>query len=65
MKEQYDATQACLSPCDGLSQKEVRLCEGPIVGMNPAVLHHDKTILSDDAGGFRFERWRESSEEQN
>ncbi|KAJ5315081.1 cytochrome P450 [Penicillium atrosanguineum] len=42
----------------------VPLSAGTIVGMNPAVVHHDKTIFGDDAEAFRPERWINSSQEQ-
>lgn len=42
----------------------VHLPAGTIVGMNPAVVHHDKTIFGDDAEAFRPERWIKSSREQ-
>lgn len=35
---------------------------GTIVGINPVVLHHDKTIFGEDAADFRPERWIESDE---
>ncbi|KAJ5656902.1 cytochrome P450 [Penicillium longicatenatum] len=41
----------------------VHLEAGTIVGINPAVIHHDKSIFGDDAAVFRPERWLESSEE--
>ncbi|KAJ5654540.1 cytochrome P450 [Penicillium lividum] len=37
---------------------------GTIVGINPVVIHHDKSIFGDDAAAFRPERWIESSEEE-
>ncbi|KAJ5363950.1 cytochrome P450 [Penicillium cataractarum] len=37
---------------------------GTIVGVNPAVLHHDKSIFGDDAAVFRPERWIEADEEK-
>lgn len=37
---------------------------GTIVGINPAVIHHDKTIYGEDAAKFRPERWIDSSEER-
>lgn len=40
------------------------LAAGTIVGVNPAVLHHDKSIFGDDAATFRPERWIESDEEK-
>ncbi|RDH36020.1 cytochrome P450 [Aspergillus welwitschiae] len=42
----------------------VHLAAGTVVGINPAVLHHDTSIFGDDAGEFRPERWIESTEEQ-
>lgn len=40
------------------------LPEGTAVGVNPVVIHHDRTIYSNDAASFRPERWTESSAEQ-
>ncbi|KAJ5678742.1 cytochrome P450 [Penicillium macrosclerotiorum] len=37
---------------------------GTIVGINPAVIHHDRIIFGADAGKFRPERWTESNEDQ-
>jgi hypothetical protein len=37
---------------------------GTIVGMNAAVIHHDKSIFGEDAASFRPERWIESDEEK-
>lgn len=42
----------------------VHLEAGTIVGINPAVIHHDKSIFGDDAAVFRPERWLQSSEEE-
>jgi cytochrome P450 len=42
----------------------VHIEAGTIVGINPAVIHHDKSIFGDDAAMFRPERWLESSEEE-
>ncbi|KAJ6005379.1 cytochrome P450 [Penicillium sp. IBT 35674x] len=42
----------------------VQLEAGTIVGINPAVIHHDKSIFGEDAAVFRPERWLESSEEE-
>jgi cytochrome P450 len=38
--------------------------EGTIVGINPWVIHRDKSIYGDDAESFRPERWLEASSEQ-
>lgn len=35
---------------------------GTIIGINPAVMHRDKTIFGDDAAVFRPERWTESDD---
>lgn len=40
------------------------LAPGVIVGVNPAVIHHDKTIFGEGAAEFRPERWTESDEER-
>ena len=37
---------------------------GTIVGINPAVMHHDQSIFGEDAASFRPERWMESTEDQ-
>lgn len=50
-------------PEGGTNLCGVHLDAGTIVGINPAVLHHDKTIFGDDAACFRPERWTESDEE--
>ncbi|RAH55932.1 cytochrome P450 [Aspergillus piperis CBS 112811] len=42
----------------------VHLAAGTVVGINPAVLHHDTSIFGDDADEFRPERWIESTEKQ-
>ncbi|KAJ5897370.1 cytochrome P450 [Penicillium tannophilum] len=42
----------------------VHLKAGTIVGINPAVIHHDKSVFGEDAAVFRPERWLESSEEE-
>ena len=51
-------------PDGGIVLCGVPLEAGNIVGINPAVMHHDKTIFGDDATIFRPERWTESNEEQ-
>lgn len=35
---------------------------GTIIGVNPAVMHHDQAIFGEDAADFRPERWIESDE---
>lgn len=37
---------------------------GTIVGVNAAVIHHDKSIFGEDAASFRPERWIESDDEK-
>jgi cytochrome P450 len=32
------------------------------VGLNPAVIHHNKEVFGEDAGSFRPERWLEKTE---
>lgn len=49
-------------PEGGATFSDIHLKQGTIVGINPAVIHHDKTIFGDDADAFRPERWIESSE---
>ncbi|KAJ5629935.1 cytochrome P450 [Penicillium herquei] len=51
-------------PEGGTTLCGVYLEAGTIVGMNPAVIHHDKSIFGEDAADFRPERWIDSSEEQ-
>ncbi|KAJ5934250.1 cytochrome P450 [Penicillium verhagenii] len=51
-------------PQGGIDLCGVHLDAGTIVGMNAAVVHHDKSIYGEDAAIFRPERWTESSEEE-
>lgn len=37
---------------------------GTIVGINPAVMHHNQDIFGEDADVFRPNRWIDSSEEK-
>ena len=53
-----------LVPEGGTDVCGVHLEAGTIVGINPAVIHQDKTIYGDDAACFRPERWTESDSEQ-
>ncbi|CAG8925610.1 unnamed protein product [Penicillium salamii] len=50
-------------PEGGATFSNIHLQPGTIVGINPAVIHRDKTIFGDDADAFRPERWTESSED--
>ncbi|KAJ6037218.1 cytochrome P450 [Penicillium herquei] len=50
-------------PEGGATLCDVYFEAGTIVGMNPAVIHHDKSIFGEDAARFRPERWIDSSEE--
>ncbi|KAH7136224.1 cytochrome P450 [Dactylonectria macrodidyma] len=40
------------------------LSPGTIVGINPAVIHRDRTIFGDDANVFRPERWLSNDQER-
>lgn len=51
-------------PEGGINLCGTHLEAGTIVGVNPAVLHHDKSIFGDDAAIFRPERWIESDVEK-
>lgn len=51
-------------PEGGITLSGTRFEEGTIVGINPAVIHRDKTIFGNDADEFRPERWTESSDER-
>ncbi|KAJ5697351.1 hypothetical protein N7488_011035 [Penicillium malachiteum] len=51
-------------PEGGTTLSGAYLEAGTIVGMNPAVINHDKSIFGEDAADFRPERWIESNEEQ-
>ncbi|KAJ5365242.1 cytochrome P450 [Penicillium concentricum] len=51
-------------PEGGITLCGVHLGAGTVVGINPAVIHHDKTIFGEDASVFRPERWTESDNER-
>ena len=53
-----------LVPEGGAEFCGVSLPAGTVVGVNPAVIHHNKSIYGDDAADFRPERWTESSAER-
>jgi len=42
----------------------VRFGPGTIVGINPAVIHHDKSVFGEDAAEFNPERWLTSDDER-
>ncbi|KAJ5328320.1 cytochrome P450 [Penicillium brevicompactum] len=50
-------------PEGGASLCNVHFDQGTVVGINPAVMHRDKTIFGVDADVFRPERWTQSSED--
>ncbi|KAL3958241.1 hypothetical protein ACCO45_006403 [Purpureocillium lilacinum] len=41
-----------------------RFGPGTIVGINPAVIHHDKSVFGEDAAEFNPERWLTSDDER-
>ncbi|KAJ6442534.1 Pisatin demethylase [Purpureocillium lavendulum] len=51
-------------PSGGAEICGTHLSEGTIVGVNPAVIHHDTSVFGDDAGEFNPERWLTSDEER-
>lgn len=51
-------------PEGGMSVNNYYIPAGTNVGVNPAVIHHDKTIYGADADDFKPERWLEASEER-
>ncbi|KIW43694.1 uncharacterized protein PV06_04770 [Exophiala oligosperma] len=51
-------------PEGGMSVNNYYIPAGTNVGVNPAVIHHDKTIYGVDADDFRPERWLEAGEDQ-
>lgn len=51
-------------PEGGMNICNVYLPAGTVVGMNPSVVHHDKTAFGEDAAAFRPERWIEASDER-
>ncbi len=46
-----------ITPEGGLDICGVHIHAGTIVGINPAVIHHDKSIFGEDAYDFNPERW--------
>ena len=53
-----------LVPESGAEFCGVRLPAGTVVGVNPVVIHHDKSIYGKDAADFKPERWTESDPER-
>ena len=53
-----------LVPEGGAEFCGIHLRAGTNVGINPVVIHNDKTIYGEDAACFRPERWTESSAER-
>ncbi|KAJ5543407.1 cytochrome P450 [Penicillium sp. DV-2018c] len=51
-------------PNGGATVCGTRFEAGTIIGINPAVIHHDKMIFGHDAATFRPERWTESDDER-
>ena len=51
-------------PAGGAEFCGVHIKEGTVVGINPAVIHRDRTIFGDDADEFRPERWLGPDEER-
>jgi cytochrome P450 len=47
-------------PPGGTTLCGTHFAAGTVVGINPAVIHHDKTIFGEDAASFRPERWIEA-----
>ena len=50
-------------PAGGGQLCGVHLNEGTIVGVNPAVIHRDRSIFGSDADAFNPERWLGSDTE--
>ncbi len=51
-------------PASGLSLPDGRfIAPGTIVGMNPWVVHHDKTVFGQDAESFNPDRWLQGPDE--
>ncbi|KAK5994301.1 Cytochrome P450 monooxygenase cicH [Cladobotryum mycophilum] len=51
-------------PAGGADICGVRLRPGTIVGINPVVIHHDKSIFGEDATDFNPDRWLGSDHER-
>lgn len=51
-------------PKEGVVVEGFQLSHGDVVGMNPWIVHRDKTLFGDDAEVFRPERYLEASEDQ-
>ena len=52
-----------VTPEGGLDVCGVHLDAGTIVAINPAVIHHDKSIFGEDAYDFNPERWLATDQE--
>lgn len=52
-------TMSRLTPVEGLELCGQYIPEGYRVGMNPAVVHYDKSVFGEDADEFRPARWLE------
>ncbi|KAF9891574.1 hypothetical protein FE257_003585 [Aspergillus nanangensis] len=47
-------------PQGGTTLCGIHLTAGTVVGVNPAVIHHDQSIFGEDASQFRPERWTDA-----
>jgi cytochrome P450 len=50
-------------PAGGAQLCGVHIQEGTVVGVNPAVIHRDRSIFGPDADAFNPERWLGSDTE--
>jgi cytochrome P450 len=51
-------------PEGGATLCGVHVEAGTVIGINPAVIHHDKSIFGADAAEFRAERWLASDQDR-
>jgi cytochrome P450 len=58
----FQASMPRYAPLQGLEVCGKHIPAGYKIGMNPAIVQHDKGVFGDDASEFNPERWLESEE---
>jgi cytochrome P450 len=63
----FPSFQVCMprhAPAEGLELCGKHIPAGYCVGMNPAIIGHDKGVFGEDAGEFNPERWLDLSDDR-